>query len=133
MQYLIALAVPPLLLFVAGGRNRPNLVWLAVLSAVLMYGVAVSLAFAASAWYGHQAEAYDANKDGTISLAEQSPSQSEAADLAINDAGRNLTVLFGAIWAVIASSVFFSVVGLLRFMASRRKHPLDQVHNERDA
>jgi hypothetical protein len=123
MHYLLPLFVPPLLLLAIGRHDgkRRNLLSLTVLSAVLMYAVTVSSAFATSAWYSHQAESYDKNGDGVISLEEQSPSQSAAMDLATNDAGRNLTVLLGAVWAVVVSAVFFGAVGLVRFMALRRK------------
>src|SRR5687767_9105886 len=116
MYYILALAVPPLLLL-ANERlfaRRRGLILLAVLSSILMYAVTVSSAFAVSAWYGYQAENYDRNGDGVIGLEEQSPEQSGAMELATNDAGRNLTVILGAGWAIAVSGVFFALFGALQ-------------------
>ena len=86
-----------------------------------MYGVTVSSAFALSAWYGYQADKYDRNGDGVITLEEQSPEQSEAAERAVNDAGRNLTVIFGAGWAIAVSVTFFALAGVVQRSLSTRR------------
>ena len=125
MYYLLALAVPPVVLL-ANQRifaRRRGLVVLAVLSSLLMYGVAVSSAFAVSAWYGYQAEKYDRDGDGVITLEEQSPEQSEATERAVNDAGRNLTIIFGAAWAIVVSAVFFGLVGVFRHASGKPQPP----------
>ena len=122
MQYLISLLVPPMLLLVAGRRR--GLLRIGVASVALTYLVAVGTAFALSAWYSHDAEAYDLNRDGIISSTEQSPAQRTAQGLAINDAGRNLSVLFAAPWAILVSVVFFGLAAAVRLVARKyRQQP----------
>ena len=121
MQYLIALLVP-LLVLVAGRRwasTAKRLFALAVASAVLMYIAAVSIAFALSGWYAHEADAFDTDRDGVISMAEQSQAQSEAMERSVNDAGRNMTVFLVAPLSIATSSVLFAAFGIVR-LAKRR-------------
>lgn len=122
MQYLASLLVPAVLFLLA--RGRWSLFRLGLASLVLTYAVTVATAFALSAWYSHRANVYDLNHDGVISLAEQSPSQSAAQELAVNDAGRNLTVLFAAPWALLVSGSFLTLAAIARWHARRqRQHP----------
>lgn len=115
MQYLLSLTAPLLLLALtrAGLRSWGFLRILGV-SVLLTYLVAVGAAFATSAWYGWQHERFDRNGDGVISPAEQSPSQSLAESLVMNDAGRNLTVFFALPWSVLVSLSIFGTVALVR-------------------
>jgi hypothetical protein len=119
MQYLVSLLVPPVLFLLA--RRRWSLLRTAIASIVLTYGVIVAAALGMSAWYSHRADAYDLNRDGVITLAEQSPAQSAAQELAVNDAGRNLSVLFAVPWAVLVCGLFFGLVAVFRWL-SRKQH-----------
>ena len=123
MYYLIALVVPPLLLFANSRfRSRPlSLTALALASTVLMYLVIVGSAFAFIILHEHQLDAYDLNGDGVFSEGEQSQAQAEAMDRVINDVGRNFTIALGAAWSVFVSTLFFVGVFGVRIMRKQRQ------------
>ena len=98
---------------------------MAVASVVLTYAVAVASAFGLSAWYWHQSEQYDRNHDGVITLEEQSPAQSSAQSIAINDAGLNLSVLFAVPWALLVSASLFVPIAVFRRLSRK---PRDETH-----
>jgi hypothetical protein len=121
MQYLIALLVPPLVLLVGRrwASTAKRLLALAAASAALMYIAAVSVAFAMSGWYAHEADAFDTDRDGIISMAEQSQAQSEAMERSVNDAGTNMTVFLAAPISIATSSVLFAAFGIVRLTKRR--------------
>jgi hypothetical protein len=121
MQYLVSLAIPPVLLLLAGRHWGLRVV---IASVVLTYVAAVAPAHCMSAWYQHQAEAYDLDRDGIIPPAEQSPAQSEAFELMINDSGRNMSVLFAAPWSVLLNGAFFGLAAALRWLLQRYRQRL---------
>lgn len=121
MHYVLGLLALPLVL-VAGNRwatTPPKLLALAAIAVFSVYGLTVVSAYATSAIYSYQADSFDRDQDGVISLSEQSPAQSEAMERAVNDSGRNLTVLFAAPWALASTAVAFGL--LAAFRASSRK------------
>ena len=118
MHYLVGLLAIPVVLL-CGRRwmtTRAKLWALATTTALAVYGVTVASAFATSALYAHQADSYDKDRDGVISLAEQSPSQSEAMERSTNDSGRNLTVFFAVPWALASTAVVFGALAASRAM-----------------
>jgi hypothetical protein len=98
----------------------PKLLALAAIAALSVYGVTVVSAYATSVVYSHRAEGFDTDRDGVISLQEQSPSQSEAMERAVNDSGRNLTVFFAAPWALASTTVAFGLLAAFRALGRQR-------------
>jgi hypothetical protein len=121
MQYLVWLVIPPVLLLLAGSRWGLRVV---IASVVFTYVAAVATAHFMSVWYQHQAEAYDLDRDGIISPAEQSPAQSAAFELMVNDSGRNMSVLFAAPWSVLLNGAFFGLAAAFRWLLQRHRQRL---------
>jgi hypothetical protein len=121
MHYFLGLLALPLVLM--WGRRwastQPKLLALAAIAAFSVYGLTVAGAYATSAVYSYQADNFDKDQDGFIAPAEQSPSQSEAMERAVNDSGRNMTVLFAVPWALASTTIVFGVLAALR-AASRK-------------
>ena len=122
MHYLVGLLAIPLVLL-CGRRwitTHGNLLALATITALSVYGTTVASAFTTSAIYAYQADSYDKDQDGVFSLAEQSPAQSEAMERSVNDSGRNLTVFFAAPWALASTAIAFAALAASRAMSRKR-------------
>jgi hypothetical protein len=126
MHYTLGLLALPLVLLLGyrWAATPRRLLALAAIAALSVYGVTVACAYATSAVYAYQADRFDKNQDGVISPAEQSPSQAEAAERAINDSGRNLSVFFAVPWALASTTVVFGVVAALRALARKSANSL---------
>jgi hypothetical protein len=122
MHYLVGLLAIPLVML-CGRRwmtTQARLLALATITVLAVYGATVASAFATSAFYSYQADRYDKDQDGVISLAEQSPAQSEAMERSINDSGRSLTVFFAVPWALASTAVAFGALAVIRVMSRKR-------------
>jgi hypothetical protein len=122
MHYLLGLLALPLVLW--WGRRwsstQPKMLVLAAIAAFSVYAVTVVSAYATSEIYSHSADSFDKDRDGVISLAEQSPAQSEAMESAVNDSGRNMTVVFAVPWALASTTIAFGLVSVLRASSHKR-------------
>lgn len=114
MHYLLGLLAIPAVLWL--GRRRANtrlkLATLGLVTAVAMYAITVTSAYVTSAFYVYQADSFDKDGDGVISLSEQSPEQSAAMERAVNDSGRNLTIFLAVPWSVLVTAAVFGVVAV---------------------
>jgi hypothetical protein len=121
MHYLLGLLAIPVVLL-CGRRwasTQAKTLALVAITAISVYGVTVASAFATSAIYSYQADSYDKNRDGVISLAEQSQEQSEAMQRAINDSGRNMTVFFAIPWAFASTALVFGALAGIRAVSRK--------------
>lgn len=122
MYYLLALIVPPLVLLL-GRRWRPGrtaVKALAVVSMLGMYAITVGSAQVHSMTLERELSHFDRDKDGVISLSEQSPQQSAAMERLVNDAGRNMTLFLAIPWAAGVSAAFFLIVLMVERRPTRR-------------
>lgn len=122
MYYLLALIVPPLVLLVGRQRRsgRTAVKALALVSMLGMYAVTVGSARVHSIVLERELSQFDRDKDGVISLSEQSLQQSAAMERLVNDAGRNMTALLAIPWAAGVSAAFFLIVFLVERRLTRR-------------
>lgn len=123
MHYLISLIVPILILYAQRKRidSIPEACWWAAVSTVGMYVVSVTLAFITSSNLDGQLESFDLNHDGVFSPDEQTDAQRAAEFAAINDSGRNLSVIFAIPWSALVSASLFLPVGWINRKPRRSK------------
>lgn len=112
--------VASILLWICCGSNRQNMRMLYLMNFALLYILIVGSSYGYGLFLEYKLDQFDLDGDSLFSVAEQTPEQQRYMQLLVNDAGRNLAILSGAIYSVLSTAILFAFVRAYGLFARNR-------------
>lgn len=88
-------------------NNKRKWFWISIIAFFLIYSIVVGSAIYDDLYYQWDLNRFDLNKDGFFGGSEITADQEAAMERLINDVGRNLSFLSGAIFSIVISTAIY--------------------------